>query len=185
MGPADNYRCHLPQWQPVDKPAQSKRSVNDAIADDMITGMSDVRRLRLRAGLTQDELAERSGVAQPNIAAYESGTRAASAAMLGRLRAVAPPRPSEVLSENREEVLELARGHRATDVRVFGSISRHEDVSGSDIDLLVRFTSDADVFDLADLSLALQELTGLHVDVVSERGLRPGPNPIRDEAIPL
>lgn len=147
--------------------------------------MSDVRRLRLRAGLTQDELAERSGVAQPNIAAYESGTRAASSAMFSRLRAVAAPRPSEVLTENREEVLALARRHRATDVRVFGSIARHEDVSGSDIDLLVRFTSGADLFDLADLTTALEELTGLRVDVVSERGLRPGPNPIRDEAIAL
>lgn len=147
--------------------------------------MSDVRRLRVRAGLTQDELAERSGVAQPNIAAYESGTRAASPAMFSRLRAVAAPRPSEVLTENREEVLALARRHRATDVRVFGSIARHEDVSGSDIDLLVRFTSGADLFDLADLTTALEELTGLRVDVVSERGLRPGPNPIRDEAIAL
>jgi predicted nucleotidyltransferase len=41
------------------------------------------------------------------------------------------------------------------------------------------------VFDLADLTAALEKLTGLHVDVVSERGLRPGPNPIIAEARPL
>ncbi len=151
----------------------------------MIAAMNEVRRLRLRAGLTQDELSERSGVAQPNIAAYESGTRTASPAMLSRLRAVAAPRPSEVLAENRESVLALAREHRAGDVRVFGSIARHEDVSGSDIDLLVRFDPGADLFDLADLKASLEELTGLRVDVVSERGLRAGPNPIRDEAVAL
>ncbi|MDQ4501711.1 hypothetical protein [Sinomonas sp. ASV322] len=41
------------------------------------------------------------------------------------------------------------------------------------------------MFDLADLTTALEDVTGLHVDVVSEGGLRPGPNPIRDEAIAL
>jgi hypothetical protein len=41
------------------------------------------------------------------------------------------------------------------------------------------------VFDLVDLTAAVEELTGLHVDVVSERGLRPGPNSIIAEARPL
>ena len=123
--------------------------------------MSEVQDLRVAAGLTQDELAARSGVAQPNIAAYENGRRNPSAAMLDRLRAAAKPRPSVVLAR-----------HRASRVRVFGSTARGEDVSGGDLDLLVRFAPDADLFDLADLSTELSELTGLHVDVVSERGLQ-------------
>ena len=147
--------------------------------------MSAVRELRLAAGLTQDELARRSGVAQPNIAAYESGQRNSSPAMLERLRAVARPRPSLVLAQHRGAILELAKQHKATDVRVFGSVARGEDVTGSDIDLLVRFRPDADVFDLADLVSSLQDLTGLHVDVVSEAGLREGRNRVRDEAIAL
>lgn len=147
--------------------------------------MSAVQSLRLAAGITQDELADRSGVAQPNIAAYETGARRPSAAMIERLRAVAKPRPSGILAEHRAEVLELARRHKARDVRVFGSVARGQDVSGSDLDLLVRFDPEADLFDLADLVTALEELTGLHVDVVSEHGLRPGPHPIRDEAIAL
>ncbi|WP_197745674.1 XRE family transcriptional regulator [Mycobacterium heidelbergense] len=133
--------------------------------------MSEVGDLRRAAGLTQDELAARSGVAQPNIAAYESGQRIPSAAMLDRLGAVAKPRPSVVLAKHRDAIIALARQHRASRVRVFGSAARGDDVSGSDIDLLVRFASDADVFDLADLTADLEELTGLHVDVVSERGL--------------
>ena len=147
--------------------------------------MSEVCELRLAAGLTQDELAARSGVAQPNIAAYESGQRIPSAAMLDRLSTVAKPRPSVVLAKHRDAIIALALRHKASNVRVFGSAVRGEDVSGSDIDLLVRFAADADVFDLADLIAELEELTGLHVDVVSERGLRGGANSIAGEARPL
>jgi predicted nucleotidyltransferase len=147
--------------------------------------MNVVRSIRLAAGLTQAEFARRAGTSQPSIAAMESGQRNPSPAMLARLRAAAKPRPSLVLAERRSAVLELAGDHKATDVRVFGSVARGEDVSGSDIDLLVRFEADADIFDLADLVAALEELTGLDVDVVSEGGLAPGPNPIRDQAIAL
>lgn len=147
--------------------------------------MNAVRQLRQAAGLTQAELAERSGVAQPNIAAYESGQRQPSSAMLARLRRAARPRPSGVLAERRAEIIDAARRHRARDVRVFGSVARGEDVSGSDIDLLVRFEDGADLYDLAELTLALEELTGLRVDVVSEGGLHRGPNAIRDDAVPI
>lgn len=147
--------------------------------------MNVVRARRLAAGLSQQELARRSGVAQPNIAAYESGQRTPSPAMLERLASAAKPRPSVVLAQHRDRVLALAREHKAGDVRVFGSVARGEDVSGSDIDLLVRFEPDADLFDMAALVVQLEDLTALHVDVVSERGLPRGPNPIRDEARPL
>lgn len=139
----------------------------------------------MAAGLTQDELALRSGVAQPNIAAYENGQRSPSKAMLSRLRAAAKPRPSVMLAKHRQAIIALARQHKASHVRVFGSAARGEDVSGSDIDLLVRFAPDADVFDLADLTAAIEELTGMHVDVVSERGLHRGATSIAAEAQPL
>ncbi|MFD3744802.1 helix-turn-helix domain-containing protein [Nocardia sp. NPDC058633] len=147
--------------------------------------METVRELRLAAGLTQAELAQRSGVAQPNIAAYESGNRRPSAAMMARLREVAKPRPSGVVAAHRDQIIALALRHKAHRVRVFGSVSRGDDVSGSDIDLLVRFDDDADLLDMAELMLDLEELTGLHVDLVSEGGLPPGPHPLRDEAKPL
>ncbi len=147
--------------------------------------MNDVVECRRRAGLTQAALAGRSGVAQPNIAAYENGTRRASEAMRQRLRDAAAPRPSIVLERHRKEILEIARRHKASVVRVFGSVARGEDVSGSDLDLLVRFEPDADVFDLADLTLALQDLLGVKVDVVSDRGLTERGTDIRHEAIAL
>lgn len=147
--------------------------------------MAVVRELRAAAGLTQAELADRSGVAQPNIAAYENGQRQPSRTVLTRLRAAAKPRPSQVLADCRESVLALAREHKANDVRVFGSAARGDDRSGSDIDLLVRFDRDADVFDLAELVGSLEDLTGLDVDVVSEGGLRCDADAIQAEAVPL
>lgn len=124
--------------------------------------MTEVRDIRRAARLSQSELAKRSGVSQPNIAAYEPLTRVPSDVMLLRISSAAPSRPSIVLDRFRAEILALATKHHARNVRVFGSISRGEDVSGSDIDLLVRFESDADIFDLADLTADLAELTGRH-----------------------
>ena len=72
-----------------------------SVSFDVIGVVTVVRDLRAAAGLTQDELATRSGVAQPNIAAYETGQRTPSAAMLNRLRSAAKPRPSVVLAEHR------------------------------------------------------------------------------------
>ncbi|WP_045384772.1 nucleotidyltransferase family protein [Mycobacterium kyorinense] len=88
---------------------------------------------------------------------------------------------SVLLAKHRRDILALAQRHKASHVRVFGSAARGDDVSASDIDLVVRFSPDADVFDLADLTVALEELTGLHVDVVSDRGIRWGSDAITAE----
>lgn len=145
----------------------------------------DVRRIRERAGLTQRELALRSGVAQPNIAAYERGTRRPSAAMLTRLAETAKPRPSTALAAHRSEIEALLRQHKALGARVFGSVARGEDRSGSDLDLLVEFRPDASLFDQAELEHDLQDLLGVDVDIVSDAGLREQHQGIREQAVPL
>lgn len=146
---------------------------------------SPVVEIRNRAGLTQQELSALSGVAQPNIAAYEKGTRNPSAQMLARLAAAAKPRPSTVLSRHREAIRAIAAQHKALDVKVFGSVARGEDRPGSDLDLLVTFRPDASLFDLTGLAEDVEELTGVHVDVVSEGGLREGHEEIRAQAVAL
>ena len=75
------------------------------------------------------------------------------------------------LKEKREAVMALAAKHGARDVRVFGSVGRGESNVGSDIDLLVKMEEDRSLLDLSALTLDLQELLGLKVDVVSEDGL--------------
>jgi predicted nucleotidyltransferase/DNA-binding XRE family transcriptional regulator len=140
---------------------------------------------RRAAGLSQAGLAARSGVAQPNISAYESGTRKPSPVMLRRLVAAARPRPSDVLSAHRGQVLALARANKADEVRVFGSVANGRDTADSDIDLLVRFRSGASLLDQANLTIKLTELLGVRVDVVSEGGLTDRHADILAEAVEL
>jgi len=146
---------------------------------------TDVAQIRKRAGLTQKELADLSGVAQPNIAAYENGTRRPSAKMLKRLAEAAKPRPSAVLATHRAQVKRLAQQHKATNVRVFGSVARGDDRPGSDLDLLVKFAPGASLFDQIGLAQDLEEALGVHVDVISEGGLRSAHDEIRAQARPL
>ncbi len=146
---------------------------------------SAIRELRQRAGLTQRELAELSGIAQPNIAAYENGTRRPSDRMLARLEAAAKPRPSTALAAHRSEVEGLLRQHKALRARIFGSVAREEDRPGSDLDLLVRFAPGASLFDQVGLAQDLEDLLGIDVDVVSEGGLTDRHAEIRAQARPL
>ncbi len=60
--------------------------------------VEDLRTMRLAAGLTQAELAERAGTARPNVAAYESGAKRPSAEVRARLLAAMRPKPSEALA---------------------------------------------------------------------------------------
>jgi predicted nucleotidyltransferase len=81
----------------------------------------------------------------------------------------------------RAEVLEILRSlkddlrerYHVERIALFGSYAREEQGEGSDIDLLVRFGSEADLFDLVGLSEYLEEILGRGVDVVSEAALRP------------
>jgi len=92
----------------------------------------------------------------------------------------------ELLREKREEIIRVAARHGARNVRIFGSVARGEADDESDIDLLVEMDPDRSLMDHAALWLALQDLLGRKVDVVSDRGIKPR---IRDrvlrEAVPL
>jgi hypothetical protein len=146
---------------------------------------SQVADIRRAAGLTQRELAELSGVAQPNIAAYENGTRRPSPKMLARLAAAARPRASVALARHKAEIKALAVRHKAISVKVFGSVARGEDHPGSDLDLLVSFAPDASLFDQIELAQELEDTLGVKVDVVSAGGLRESHTNIVAEAKPL
>jgi hypothetical protein len=79
---------------------------------------------------------------------------------------------SQLLSENRQEILDLAQQYGAKNVRVFGSIARGEDDEQSDIDFLVEMEPTRSLFDLGGFMMSLQELLGRPVDVVTEDGLK-------------
>ncbi|NEE01703.1 helix-turn-helix domain-containing protein [Phytoactinopolyspora halotolerans] len=144
-----------------------------------------MRRARESAGLTQAELAEVSGVARPNIAAYESGARMPSRAMVRRLLEAIKPRPSSALAAHRDEVRRLARDFGMENPRVFGSAARGDDSPGSDLDLLVRVPRGKGLLALMGFARAVEDVLGVRVDVVSERGLGEGHAGIRRDAVPV
>lgn len=76
------------------------------------------------------------------------------------------------LQERREEILAIAAKHGAYNVRVFGSVARHEADSASDLDLLVEMEPERSLLDLGGMLMDLQDLLGCRVDVVTEKGLR-------------
>lgn len=144
-----------------------------------------LRRRRLDSGLSQRALALRSGVPQPNIAAYESGRRVPAAVTLERLDGVLNAPTFERLHAAREPILRAAEGRRLGDVRVFGSVARNAAGAGSDVDLLVHPEPGASVFDLAGFMAEVEDLLGVRVDVVSDRGSGPAMDRIRAEAVAL
>ncbi len=152
----------------------------------MSTPIADtLRARRLSAGLSQRALAQRSGVPQPNIAAYEKGRRIPSTGTLDRLAAAMDAPTFDRLRALREPIIAAARGRRLSDVRVFGSVARGQAGPGSDVDLLVHPAPDASFFDLAGFMAEIEQLLGIRVDVVSDRGSGAVMDRIRAEAVPL
>lgn len=78
----------------------------------------------------------------------------------------------QALKEKRDEILQIAAKHGARKVRIFGSVSRGEADTASDLDLLVEMEPGRSLLDLGGLLMDLQDLLGCHVDVVTEKGLR-------------
>lgn len=72
------------------------------------------------------------------------------------------------LRARRREILALAERHGAFNVRVFGSIARGDASATSDIDLLISVHDHVSIYELSGLSQDLQDLLGVHVDVVTD-----------------
>lgn len=159
-----------------------------------------IKHARREAGLTQAELAERASTSQSAVAAYESGSKTPNVETLERLlraagyRLESTPgrgrsRPStrlgRILHQRRSAIIATAREHHASNVRVFGSVARQQENSGSDIDLLVDMDPGTSLLDQVRLRRALTELLGVDVDVLSSSGLLARDRHIIDEAVPL
>ncbi|MDF2742382.1 MAG: putative nucleotidyltransferase [Actinomycetia bacterium] len=89
------------------------------------------------------------------------------------------------LRERRAELLAAAARRGASNLRVFGSVARGDDLAGSDVDFLVDFEASRSLVDVAGLILELQAILGVPVDVVEASTLRPGDEDILAEAVAL
>ena len=67
----------------------------------------------------------------------------------------------------------IEQRYKAKSIELFGSYIRGEQIVSSDIDILVDFKEDADLFDLIGLAQFLEEELRQRVDVVPKRALKP------------
>jgi predicted nucleotidyltransferase len=89
--------------------------------------------------------------------------------------------------QNKEEIIQTIKTlheelgkYKVREIGVFGSVVRGEQKQESDIDVLVDFEENADLFDLVGLGLFLEEKLGRKVDVAPKRALR---KEIRDSVL--
>jgi uncharacterized protein len=89
------------------------------------------------------------------------------------------------LRARRDEIVRIAAGRGAHNVRVFGSVARGEEQVNSDIDLLVDMEPGRTALDLSELILDLEEALGRNVDVVPNREASRIAAVVRRTAVPL
>lgn len=83
-------------------------------------------------------------------------------------------KPSNALLLNHDAIRDAARHFHVVNPRVFGSVLHGTDKDGSDLDVLVDPLPETTLFDLGGLQLALEDMLGVPVDV-----LTPGDLPAR------
>lgn len=150
-----------------------------------------LRHARERARLSQAELAQRCGVTQSVISAYECGARQPSLPTLARLieatgseLEVRAPSSSiaryhdDLLARrvgaHHDEILAVLARYGLANPRLFGSVARGDERPNSDIDLLVDVPTGTGLIRLARCQAELEALLGAPVDLVPAADLKRG-----------
>ncbi|MBE0511384.1 MAG: nucleotidyltransferase family protein [Chromatiales bacterium] len=80
-------------------------------------------------------------------------------------------KPSIALHIHRDEIRRAVFAHHAANPRVFGSVVHGNDAEGSDLDILVDPLPGTTLFDLGGLQDELENLLGIHVDLLTPTDL--------------
>src|ERR1700730_10711566 len=91
-----------------------------------------------------------------------------------------PVKPSKVLQLHRDEVRRLVEECKARNPRIFGSVLHGRDGEDSDLSILVDPLSGATLFDLGGLQVALEDLLGIRVNLLTPGDL---PQRSRDKVL--
>jgi uncharacterized protein len=135
-----------------------------------------LRDARHRAGLTQVQLAQRAGLTQSVISAYESGQRQPALSTLSTLIDATGYELDVQLRRVRQQrhaLLATAHSHGVTNLRVFGSVARGEDGPDSDVDLIGELPATMGLFGLARVRNELEAILDTRLDLVSSGDLKP------------
>jgi uncharacterized protein len=162
-----------------------------------------IRHARAEAQLSQVDLAGLAGTSQPALARYETGVTIPTLPTLERLLAAcgrqlqisAPPATERSLPatsmrgrlgpqarrlrQRRRKLVDAAKEHGVTRLRVFGSLARGEGIAG-DVDLLVDLQSGRTLIDLAAFRREATKILDMPVDVATVDMLK---QRIRDEVL--
>jgi predicted nucleotidyltransferase len=76
------------------------------------------------------------------------------------------------VAAHRGELREVLRRHGVTNPEIFGSTARGDDHEGSDVDILVDFPPGTSIIDIIGIQHELEDLLGVHVDLVPRSGLK-------------
>lgn len=164
-----------------------------------------LRTARESAGLSQSDLARRSGVAQSVVSAYEAGKRQPALPTLAKLIAATghtmaitlersdasvrglPDSPlGRRIRQHRQALLDAVAEAGGSNLRVFGSVARGEDRPDSDVDLLVDLPEGTGLFALQALEGRLRRILNVDVDLSPPGSLKPRVRAEAEaEAIPL
>lgn len=80
----------------------------------------------------------------------------------------------EVIIEKLNRALPILKEqYNVKDIGVFGSYVRGAEKEGSDLDILVQFDKPIGLLKFIELENYLSELTGIKVDLVSKKALKP------------
>jgi predicted nucleotidyltransferase len=71
----------------------------------------------------------------------------------------------------KQKILPVLKQYDVSRAALFGSYARGENETESDLDLLVEFKGEKSLLDLAGLKIALEELLGMKVDVLTYNSL--------------
>ena len=117
------------------------------------------------AGLSQREIAAAIGRSQPEVSRL--------------LRFTGTTDRGRTLTQYRHVVIDVAKAHGATNIRIFGGVANGTDVPDSDLDLLVDLAPTTTHSAVAKLERDLGDLLGTAVRV------RPAVAPLPTDAVPL
>lgn len=162
-----------------------------------MTAAEIIHDAREKAGLTQAQLAERAGITQSVVSAYERGRREPSYRALVdllwhvgadiRIQIDVETTPTLAYVRSKKAELEQALGELgAENIRVFGSVVRGDAKPGSDVDLLVHLRDGVSLLDLAGMRVEASDILGVDADVVPDDSLKEYARAnILAEAVPL
>jgi hypothetical protein len=89
-----------------------------------------------------------------------------------------------VIQSKLKEIIDVCKKHHVEAISLFGSAAKNTITESSDIDLLVKFSSDIDVLEYADnyfsLLENLEDILHRKIDLISTKSLK---NPILKEEI--